>query len=171
MKRQLLPIVGFGLLATLLTVIALVAAPDRRELIFDIYVLGLGGIAVLRLVGLTRRRLAPGERSEFDDALRPGRFESVRVAERDKLERELELGLQTAFDFHFRLRPTLVEIARNRLAGRGLSLDDEPRAKAVLGAEAWELLRPDRDPPHERNAPSLSTDELGSLVTSLERIR
>jgi hypothetical protein len=170
MRRQLLPIVGFGLLATLLTVIALVAAPDRRELIVDVYVLGLGGIAVLRLVGLTRRRRAPGERSEFDDALRPGRFESVRVAERDKLERELELGLQTAFDFHFRLRPTLVEIARNRLAGRGVSLDDEPRAKAVLGAETWELLRPDRDPPRERNAPSLSTDELGRLVGALERV-
>jgi hypothetical protein len=171
MKRQLLPIVGFGLLATLLTVVALVAAPDRREVIVDIYVLGLGGIAVLRLVGLTRRRLAPGERSEFDDALRPGRFESVRVAERDKLERELELALQTAFDFHFRLRPTLVEIARNRLAARGVSLDNEPRAKAVLGPDVWELLRPDRAPPRERNAPSLSTDELGSLVTALERIR
>jgi hypothetical protein len=170
MKRQLLPIVGFGLLATLLTVIALVAAPDRRELILDIYVVGLGGIAVLRLVGLTRRRRGPGERSEFDDALRPGRFESVRVAERDKLERELELGLQTAFDFHFRVRPTLVEIARNRLAGRGVSLDDQSRAKAVLGAHAWELLRPDRDPPHERNAPSLSTDELGRLVGALEEV-
>jgi hypothetical protein len=170
MKRQLLPIVGFGLLATLLTVIALVAAPDRRELILDVYVLGLGGIVVLRLVGLTRRRLGPGERSEFDDALRPGRFESVRVAERDKLERELELGLQTAFDFHFRLRPTLVEIARNRLAGRGVSLDDEPRAKAALGADVWELLRPDRDPPRERNAPSLSTDELGRLVAALESV-
>jgi hypothetical protein len=169
-KRQLLPIVGFGLLATLLVAVALVVAPERRELILDIYVLGLGGIAVLRLVGLTRRRRGPGERSEFDDALRPGRFESVRVAERDKLERELELGLQTAFDFHFRLRPTLVEIARNRLAGRGVSLDDEPRAKAVLGADAWELLRPERDPPHERNAPSLSTDELGGLVAALEKI-
>jgi hypothetical protein len=169
-KRQLLPIVGFGLLATLLVAVALVVAPERRELILDIYVLGLGGIAVLRLVGLTRRQLGPGERSEFDDALRPGRFESVTVAERDKLERELELGLQTAFDFHFRLRPTLVEIARNRLAGRGVSLDDEPRAKAVLGADAWELLRPDRDPPHERNAPSLSTDELGGLVAALEKI-
>jgi hypothetical protein len=171
MTRQLLPIVGFGLLATVLAVVALVAAPDRRDLIVDLYVLILGGIAVLRLVGLTRRGLAPGERSEFEEALRPGRFESVRVAERDKLEREIELGLQTAFDFHFRLRPTLVEIARNRLAGRGVSLDDEPRARDVLGAEAWELLRPDRDQPRDRNAPSLSTGELAGLVAALERIR
>jgi hypothetical protein len=171
MSRKFLPIVGFGLLATVLAVVALVAAPDRRDLIVDIYVLSLGGIAVLRLVGLTRRRLAPGERSEFDDALRPGRFESVRVAERDKLEREIELGLQTAFDFHFRLRPTLVEIARNRLAGRGILLEDERRASDVLGPEAWELLRLDRDQPRERNAPSLSTEELGGLVAALERIR
>jgi hypothetical protein len=171
MTRKLLPILGFGLLATLIAVVALVAAPDRRDVIVDVYVLALGGIAVIRLVGLTRRRIAPGERSEFDDALRPGRSEVVRIAERDKLEREVELGLQTAFDFHFRLRPTLVEVARNRLAGRGISLENEERAKAVLGAEAWDVLRPDRDMPRDRNAPGLSTDQLGRLVGALERIR
>ncbi len=171
MKRKLLPILGFGLLATLLAVVALVAAPDRRDLIVDVYVLALGGIAVIRLVGLTRRRIAPGERSVFDDALRPGRSEVVRIAERDKLEREVELGLQTAFDFHFRLRPTLVEVARNRLAGRGISLANEERAKVVLGAEAWDVLRPDLEMPRDRNAPGLSTDQLGRLVGALERIR
>ncbi|HKI23837.1 MAG TPA: hypothetical protein VKA24_10510, partial [Gaiellaceae bacterium] len=66
MSRKLLPILGFGLLATVLAAVALVAAPERRELILDIYVLVLGGIAVIRLVTLTRRRRMPGERSEFD---------------------------------------------------------------------------------------------------------
>jgi hypothetical protein len=168
-KRQLLPILGFGLLATMCVVIALVAAPDRRELILDLYVLALGGIAVLRLVGLTRRRRAPGERSEFDDALRLSVSRPTRIAERDKLAREVELGSHTAFDFHFRLRPTLVEIARNRLAGRGIPLE-HPRARSVLGDDAWELLRPDREPPHERNAPGLGSAELNRLVTVLENI-
>jgi hypothetical protein len=168
-KRQLLPILGFGLLATLGVAIALVAAPDRRDLILDLYLLALGGIAVLRLVGLTRRRRAPGERSEFDDALRLSVSQPTRIAERDKLAREVELGSHTAFDFHFRLRPTLVEIARNRLAGRGIPLEHE-RARAVLGDEAWRLLRPDREPPHERNAKGLAASELDRLVTVLERI-
>jgi hypothetical protein len=170
-KRQLLPILGFGLLATLAVVIALVAAPERRDLIVDLYLLALGGIAVLRLVGLTRRRRGPGERSEFDDALKVSVSEPTRIAERDKLAREVELGAQTAFDFHFRLRPTLVEIARNRLAARGISLENEDRARGVLGDEAWELLRPEREAPHERNAPGIATAELGRLVTVLERIR
>lgn len=171
MRRQLLPILGLGLLATLLLVVALVAAPDRRDILFDAYVLALGGIAAIRLVGLTRRRRAPGERSEFEEALKPGSTQAVRVAERDKLAREVQLGSQTAFDLHFRLRPTLVEIARNRLAARGIAMEDERRARGLLGDEAWELLRPDRPEPGNRNAPGLATDELDRLVGALERIR
>ncbi|HEU6446432.1 MAG TPA: hypothetical protein VFL61_15370 [Gaiellaceae bacterium] len=170
MTRKLLPILGFGLLATFLAVVALVAAPERRELILDLYVLALGGIAVVRLVGLTRRRLQPGERSEFEDALHRQSRRPVRIAERDKLAREVQLGTQTAFDLHYRLRPTLVEIARNRLAGRGVSLESE-RARAILGDEAWEVLRPDRPAPRERNAPGIGAAELERLVGSLERIR
>jgi hypothetical protein len=170
MSRKLLPILGFGLLATLAAVIALVVAPDRRDLILDLYVLALGGIAVIRLVGLTRRRRMPGERSEFDDALETTHRPAVRIAERDKLAREVQLGMQTAFDLHYRLRPTLVEIAHNRLAGRGIRLDNERRARDVLGDDAWELLRPDREPPRDRNAAGIGTDELGRLVGVLERI-
>jgi hypothetical protein len=171
MSRKLLPILGFALLATVIAAVALVAAPDRRDLILDLYVLALGGIAVIRLVGLTRRRRMPGERSEFDDALKRTGRTAARIAERDKLAREVQLGMQTAFDLHYRLRPTLVEIAHNRLAGRGISLENERRAKGVLGGEAWELLRPDREPPRNRNAPGIGTDELGRLVGVLEKIR
>lgn len=170
MSRKLLPILGFGLLATLLAAVALVAAPERRDLILDLYVLALGGIAVIRLVGLTRRRRGPGERSEFEDALHATHRPPVRIAERDKLAREVQLGMQTAFDLHYRLRPTLVEIAHNRLAGRGISLENERRARGVLGDEAWDLLRPGREPPQNRNAPGIRTDELGRLVGVLERI-
>lgn len=170
MTRGLLPVVGFGLLATLLAIIALVVAPERRDVIADLYILSLGGIAVLRLVGLTRRTRAAGERSEFDDALESKGLGAVRIAERDKLARAVELGTQTAFDLHFRLRPELVEIARNRLAARGISLGDERRARGVLGDEAWELLRP-RGMPDKRNAPGISTDQLGRLVGALERIQ
>jgi hypothetical protein len=171
MSRKLLPILGFGLLATVVAAIALVAAPERRDFVLDLYLLALGGIAVIRLVGLTRRRRMPGEASEFDDALHQVPRRPVRVAERDKLAREVQLGSQTAFDLHYRLRPTLVEIARNRLAGRGISLENELRARGVLGEEAWALLRPDRPVPGNRNAPGIAPDELDRLVGVLERIR
>jgi hypothetical protein len=167
--KRLLPIVGFGLLATVIAIAFLVAAPERRDVILDVYVLSLGGIAVLRLIGLTRRERQPGERSEFDEALDVKVAEPVRIAERDKLARALELGTQTAFDLHFRLRPELVEIARGRLAGRGIPLESE-RAREVLGDEAWELLRPDRPIPDRRNEPGITTEELTEVVGVLERI-
>jgi hypothetical protein len=168
-SRRLLPILGFGLLATVLTAAALVAAPDRRDLILDLYVLSLGGIAVIRLVGLTRRRLLPGERSEFDDALHRRVERPVRIGERDKLAREVQLGMQTAFDLHYRLRPTLVEIAENRLAGRGVRLESA-RARRLVGEDVWEVLRPDRPPPQNRNAPGIGRAQLDELVGALERI-
>ena len=168
--RQLLPIVGFGLLATLVVAVGLIAAPERREVLLDLYVLALGGIAVLRLVGLTRRRRAPGERSEFEEALRGRAPEATRIAELDKTARELELGMQTAFDFHFRLRPVLVEIATSRLAGRGESLEKGERARRLLGDEAWEFLRPDRELPRNRNAPGISRVEFDRVLGALERI-
>lgn len=169
MRRRYLPIVGFGLLATLVTVVALVVAPERRDLILDLLVLSLGGIAIITFVGLTRRRLAPGERSEYEDALHRPPQRPVRIAERDKLAREVELGTQTAFDLHYRLRPALVEIARNRLAGRGIQLESE-RARSVLGEDAWDVVRPDREPPRERHAPGIPAGELDRVVAALERI-
>jgi len=100
-----------------------------------------------------------------------GRPELAVLAAPFALVSAVGLGTQTAFDFHFRLRPVLVEIARGRLAARGIKLEDAARARSVLGEEAWELLRPEREPPRDRNAPGLATDELGRLVAALERIK
>jgi hypothetical protein len=168
--RQLLPIAGLALLATLVLLVALIVLPERRELLLDVYILTVGGVALARLVALTTVKRSPGERSEFDEALRPHRGEPIRVAELDRLERELDLGRQTAFDFHFRLRPTLVEIANRRLAARGISLADEERARALLGAETWELLTPEAALPANRHAPGPSLAELRGVVGALERI-
>ena len=163
MSRKLLPILGFGLLATLLAVVGLVTAPERRDLILDLYVLALGGIAVIRLVGLTRRRRQPGEHSEFDDALNDAPA-AVRIAERDKLAREVQLGMQTAFDLHYRLRPTLVEIARNRLAGRGVTLESERAAAPARrrGVGAPPARAPSAAEPERARDPRTTTSPASS---------
>ncbi|GEM_PF-3037904 len=77
--------------------------------------------------------------------------------------RDLEVTLRLAAsrqggqDVYFRLRPLLRRVAERRLrAGRLVELDAEPvRAKALLGDELWELLRPDASPPAQgaRGAP------------------
>jgi hypothetical protein len=54
---------------------------------------------------------------------------------------------------------------------RRISLDAEPEAaRAALGGEAYELVRPDRPPPQDRLARGLPADELGRVVRSLESV-
>ncbi len=61
-----------------------------------------------------------------------------------ELERMVMFGQASAYDFESRLRPCLVAIAEQRLATYGLTLQSAPeRLKSRLGADAWELVRPD----------------------------
>ena len=57
------------------------------------------------------------------------------------------------FDLHYRLRPIVREIALARLARRGLSLDLGSAAVRELVGDLWKLVRPDREPPKDRQAP------------------
>jgi hypothetical protein len=52
-----------------------------------------------------------------------------------------------------------------------VSLDHEPAAaRAALGDDTYELLRPDRVPPEDRLARGLPVPELRGIVESLERV-
>lgn len=69
-----------------------------------------------------------------------------------------------------RLRPRLRALAADRLALRGIDLDEEPeRARAVLGEDAWQWLRPDRPPAHDRRAPGPSPDHWAAVVAAVEQ--
>jgi hypothetical protein len=159
-------IAGSAALATLLLVATLAALPDQAEVAADVYLLFLGGLILLGLVVLTGRS---GEKAEspFDAARRPRRRQPAVLPELDRLVRELSLGTQSAFDFHVRLRPVLREIADARLTARGRRLED---AEALLGPEAWELVRPDRAPPTDRHAPGADPAAVRRFVDALERI-
>jgi hypothetical protein len=88
------------------------------------------------------------------------------------LDRLLNLSTASAEDVHVRLRPLVTEIARQRLADHtGVRLDADPEsARALLGEETWELVRPDRPRPADRRGRGLSAEWLHAVVTSLERI-
>jgi hypothetical protein len=90
-----------------------------------------------------------------------------------ELEHVSALGVDDAVDLHIRLRPRLRDIAAGLLEGhRGVSLDTDPAAaRAALGDETWELVRPDRPPPGDERAPGLSPAALERVVTSLESLR
>ncbi len=84
----------------------------------------------------------------------------------------MTLGAASAYDVHFRLRPTLREVTRELLAARrGVDLDRSPaRARELLGDETWALVRADREPPTDPRGPGLDRAALESVLASLERL-
>ncbi len=151
--------------------VAAFTSPGLGTVLLDAYLLALGGVVLLALVRVTRVKAPPDEGSDFDRALtamRRPRTESAEVG----FERDLEFSVLNAFHLHRRVRPVLREIAAHRLLTRyGIDLDAEPaRARELVGASAWELVRPDRDAPADRRGPGPPLSHLRQVVAELERI-
>jgi hypothetical protein len=159
------------LLAIALGVLLLVL-PGRRELIAHVFALIAAALVLLGLLRALQASLPPARPSPFDAALRRSRRRQTQVPDLAQLEREVTLVLMTSFDVHFRFRPTLRSMARELLASRrGLDLDrDRDAARRVLGEEAWEVVRPDREPPLDRFGPGLDLPTLRAAVSALEAI-
>ena len=157
---------------TVALLVVVLVVPGRAEVAFHLYVLLLAAIGLGHLLALLRSALPERTPSVVDAALRPRGQGAVRIPELERLEREVTLGQATAFDLHFRLRPTLRRIASELLRSRrGIDLDREPAAaQRVLGNETWQLVRPDRRPPEERYAPGLDLRALRDVVAALEAI-
>ena len=163
---------AWALGAALLAVLAAIIRPDDRALIFDVYLLFAGGLALLLLVAATATALPAAGRSLLEQALRRPAVRPARPPALLTLERRVLLATETAFEVHYRLRPILRDVAAYRLsAHRGIELDEEPDAAAsALGPEAWELVRPDRPPPSDRLARGRPLAELRAAVDAIERI-
>ena len=87
----------------------------------------------------------------------------------ERLEREITLGRQNAWDLHNRLCPTLRETAAGLLAARGVDLERDPvRAQRLLGEDAWELVRLDRVAPEHRHDPGVPAAALDRALAALE---
>lgn len=149
----------------------LIFRPVTIETAVDGFILALGGIALLNLVGLMTRAEPDARRSLYDQALEPRDPRAERPQELTRMEREVALGVDSAFYAHFRLRPLLRQIAEHRLESRYASTVDDPRAAAreSLPDDAWELFA-DRSPPRNPHAPGLDRGRLHAIVDALERI-
>jgi hypothetical protein len=142
-------------------------APGWFELELDIFILVVGGLALVEIVVFARDAYPLEGVPEIAAALHRGGEEPQRPAQLERLERELTMATSTAFDLHARLRPQLREIATMRLAARGVRLED---AEAMLSPEVWELVRPDRLPPANRHAEGIPPAELRRVVDALEAL-
>jgi hypothetical protein len=135
-----------------------------------VFVLVLAAIGLGHLLAALRNALPPRGPSPFDNALRTRARPTQRLPELERMEREVALGLATAFDLHYRLRPRLRRIATELLAARrGIDLDGNPdAARRALGEDAWQIVRGDLEPPPERFAPGVDIASLRLAVASLE---
>ncbi|HUH15926.1 MAG TPA: hypothetical protein VML35_08585 [Gaiellaceae bacterium] len=169
--RRALRLARLPALLTVAAIVVAVALPGRTELVVRVYALVLAALVLARLVAALRAAL-PRSPSAFDGALRRAGQPAERLPELAKFEREVALGASTAFDLHYRLRPSLRRIAGELLAARrSIDLDGDPEAaRRALGEEAWELVRADREPPRERFGRGIELASLGTVVSSLEAL-
>lgn len=171
MRGALLRALPTAVLATLALFLLLAFHPVRPGLVLDGYVLVLGALGLTALVRATRQAQPAGGASAFERALRPPAPQAKRPAELARLEREVTLACGSAFYLHVRLCPVLREVASERLRERrGIDFAARPEAaRAALAGPLWELVRPDRVAPDDRE-PGLPLARLREAVDALERI-
>ena len=158
----------FLVVVTIGLVVVLGLHPVSTTRIVAGYALALAAIgldAFVRILGAESWR----ERgSLFEHVLSRKAPEPTRPSEIVRIEREITLGTTSAGHLHTRLLPLLRDAASARL---GIDFDLHPeRVRAALGAESWELLRPDRPEPNDRNAPGLPIRGVRAVVDQLERL-
>ena len=167
MSRTAVLAIALGALATVGLGVALLVSPGTPELIVEIYLFVIASLVLAAVVFRVANALPRGEPVSLEQPPR-----SQRVGQLESVARALDLAEASAFDLHRVLRPIVREIAAARLARHGVSLDRQPeRARALLGPQAWELVRPDREAPAGRSdRGGCSRDELRQIVGSLEAI-
>jgi len=168
-RRLIGPAVLIGLEAAVVAVVAYVA-PGRAAPAVHVFVV-VAAAEALGLLSLTlARSLRPAGPSLFDQGLRRTPRQPERVAQLARLENEVALARKSAWDLHVRLVPTLREVASGILVVRhGVSLADQPeRASELLGPEAWDLVRPDRQPPEHRHELGIDAVTLDRTLSTLE---
>lgn len=156
--------------ATVSLVVLLAVRPLSTSRALGIWVVIVTGLALLLLV---RRSRSPARRvSPFEEALRARTPAAAEPMELLRMERELELGIASAGSAHHRLLPLLRSAAAARLASRhGAELDRRHEAaRALLGEEVWELLRPDRPEPADRFGRGVPRERVTAVIERVESL-
>lgn len=157
---------------TLALGVALLLAPGAAATWTHVYLVLVAAGVLAAAVRTLARRHATHKASMLEDALRmrpdpPGKPEDL-----ETLERLVSIGSASAFDLHYRLRPALQKIAAGVLLGRGIDLESQPeRARVALGETAWSILRPDLEPPEQRQSRTLPVADLEAVVLGIEGAR
>jgi len=150
--------------------ITIALAPGEAWPAVAVYLFAVGTLGLLLAIARTLGTL-PRERPTRLDAASTGSSRRSRPRELVKLEREVGLSTETAFDTYYRLRPTVRAIATSRLRLRGIDLDGASgSAEELLGPEAWDVIRGDRPRPRDHDAPGLPLDRIAAVVAAVEEL-
>jgi len=156
-------------LVVLAGLLAIRPLPTARAL--AIWILLLAAIA---LFALARSRRDDGSRQagRFEAALQRRERPATAPAQLLRMERELGLGMSGAGHAWHHLLPRLRAVAAARLGSRhGIELDRQPdAARALLGDDVWELLRPDRPEPEDQHAPGVARNRVVAVIARLEAL-
>jgi hypothetical protein len=161
-----------GLIFSAAIGIAAFAFSGLRAALLEAYLLGIGGVSLLAFVRTTGEQGPATSASDFDRAVADMSRRYPSDSGELSLVHDVQQSVASTFHLHTRLRPILREIAAHRLSMRfGVDLDrDQERARELIGADAWELVRPGRPPPGDRLAAGPPASHLSKVVEELERI-
>lgn len=137
-----------------------------------IWVVLVTALVLVALVRHSREHGGTEPARRFEDALRGRKPAASQPEELVRMDRELVLGSADADHAHRRLLPLLRAAAAARIAARhGFELERRPElARALLGEDVWELLRPDRPEPEDRFGPGVPHEDVAAVIARVEAL-
>jgi hypothetical protein len=161
---------GLIAVAALIALLAIPRLSTPRAV--AIWIVLVAGLVLVALIRQRREHAGPKPAGRFEQALRGAKPEASQPPELLRMERELVLGSADADHAHRRLLPLLRATAAARIAARhGFELERRPEAaRALLGEDAWELLRPDRPKPADRHGPGVPREQVVAVIERVESL-
>jgi hypothetical protein len=158
--------------ATIVLVVLLLVPKVSTARAFAISIVVGTALVLLSLIRHSREQGGPKTGSRFEQAVRGRKPAVSQPEELLRMDRELVLGSADADHAHRRLLPLLRATAAARIGARhGFELERRPEAaRALLGDDVWELLRPDRPEPQDRHDPGVPRALIAAVIERVESL-
>ncbi len=154
----------------LVVLLALPQIPTTRAL--GIWVVFASAIVLAVLNRHKRDPAWPTPPPRFERALQGQKRATPEPEELLRMQGELVLGSADADHARRRLLPLLRAVAAARISARhGFELERRPdAARALLGEDVWELLRPDRPQPEDRHGAGVPEKRIEAAIARVEAL-
>jgi hypothetical protein len=170
---KLIKRLGKAALVAIVALVILLAIPRlSTPRALAIWVVVATAFVLVALIRHSREYGEPEAASRFEQALRGRKRAAAPPEELLRMDRELVLGSADADHAQRRLLPVLRATAAARIAARhGFELERRPEAaRALLGDDVWELLRPDRPEPEDRHASGVPRERIAAVIERVESL-